>query len=191
MTETKTPFANAPETQPAKKTAPVAETTPSFASKTTVNTKPWLTWAVQLLQKSMPDSMREALIESLQQKATDEASGAKHDAVKRLRMVLLHDRTNLSPGTLDSIRSDILTVISKYIEVDQETLDLHLEQDDNRIALVANIAMLREKEPSLVNKETSTKSETSPLEQAIEDRQDELMEDLLQSDDDLTAIEAS
>ena len=190
MIDTKTPLVSAPEDTSASVTPSASGYTPIFASKTTVNTKPWLNWAVQLLQKSMPDSMREALIESLQQKATEEAAGAKHEAVKRLRMVLLHDRTNLSPGTLDSIRSDILTVISKYIEVDQETLDLHLEQEDNRIALVANIAMLREREPSLT-KETVTKSETSPLEQAIEDRQDELMEDLLQSDDDLTALEAS
>ncbi len=76
----------------------------------------------------------------------DAAASAKEDAKNRLKLVLMHDRTKLSPGLLESMRDELMQVISKYVEIDQTTLDLCLEQESNTIALVANISVVRSKE---------------------------------------------
>lgn len=68
---------------------------------------------------------------------------ARHDAKNRLRLVLMHDRTQLSPILLEQMRDDMVEVISKYVEIDKEALEVNLESESNTIALVANIPVLR------------------------------------------------
>lgn len=72
-------------------------------------------------------------------------ASAKDDAKNRLKLVLMHDRTEIPPSTLETMRDELVEVISKYVEIDQSTLDLCLQQEDNTIALVANIAVVRTK----------------------------------------------
>ena len=52
-------------------------------------------------------------------------------------------RTELSPNILENMRDELVEVISKYVEIDKEALDLNLESESNTIALVANIPVLR------------------------------------------------
>jgi len=69
---------------------------------------------------------------------------ARSDARNRLKLVLMHDRTQLSPAMLEQMRDDMVEVISKYVEIDKEALEVNLESDEsNTIALVANIPVLR------------------------------------------------
>jgi cell division topological specificity factor len=68
---------------------------------------------------------------------------ARTDAKNRLRLVLMHDRTQLSPILLAKMRDDMVEVISKYVEIDKEALEVNLESESNTIALVANIPVLR------------------------------------------------
>ncbi len=68
---------------------------------------------------------------------------ARGDAKNRLRLVLMHDRTQLSPLVLAQMRDDMVDVISKYVEIDKEALEVNLESESNTIALVANIQVLR------------------------------------------------
>lgn len=71
-------------------------------------------------------------------------NSARSDAKNRLRLVLMHDRTQLSPVLLAQMRDDMVEVISKYVEIDKEALEVNLESDEsNTIALVANIPVLR------------------------------------------------
>jgi cell division topological specificity factor len=69
-----------------------------------------------------------------------EVSG-RSSAYNRLRLVLMHDRTQLEPHTLEAMRDDLVEVISKYIEVDRSAIELNLETDPetNQVALMANI----------------------------------------------------
>ena len=69
---------------------------------------------------------------------------ARTDAKNRLKLVLMHDRTQLSPVLLAQMRDDMVEVISKYVEIDKSALEVNLESDEsNTIALVANIPVLR------------------------------------------------
>lgn len=70
-------------------------------------------------------------------------SGSRDEAKNRLKLVLMHDRTQLSPDILQSMRDEMVEVISKYVEIDNKALELTLESESNTIALVANIPVLR------------------------------------------------
>jgi len=70
---------------------------------------------------------------------SDEAN-SKDLAKERLKLVLIHDRISISPELLDNMKEELLTVVSKYVEVERHELDIDFqEQDDDALALVANI----------------------------------------------------
>ncbi|MBE0465928.1 MAG: cell division topological specificity factor MinE [Candidatus Desulforudis sp.] len=74
-----------------------------------------------------------------------ECPGSKNVAKERLRLVLVHDRADVSPQLLQLLKNDMVEVISKYIEIDEKGLDVTLERDDNQVALVANIPVKKMK----------------------------------------------
>ena len=73
-----------------------------------------------------------------------EEKKSKNVAKDRLKLVLIHDRAMLSSGMLEQMKDDIIAVISKYVEIDKESLNIDIaENPDNtrRTALVANIPL--------------------------------------------------
>ncbi len=60
-------------------------------------------------------------------------------AKERLQVVLIHDRASVSPEVMEQLKSDIITVISKYMEINRNEMEITLENDTNSVALVANI----------------------------------------------------
>ncbi|MGI6706389.1 MAG: cell division topological specificity factor MinE [Clostridia bacterium] len=79
-----------------------------------------------------------------------EESSSKDIARERLKLVLVHDRANVSPKFLEMIKGDIVKVISNYIEVDEDRMDVRLsriDMDNERYtsALVANIPIKKMK----------------------------------------------
>lgn len=76
---------------------------------------------------------------------------SKNVAKERLKLVLVHDRSDLSPKLLDMIKSDITRIISEYVEIDEEGLDIKLTRmkKDGDVspvsALVANIPIVKVK----------------------------------------------
>ncbi len=66
----------------------------------------------------------------------------------RLQLILIQDRTGVSPEILDALRDDMFTVISKYFIVQEEGVEMSLETHDDSVALVANIPVLRIKRQS-------------------------------------------
>ena len=52
-------------------------------------------------------------------------------AVDRLKLVLVSDRANCSPEIMEQIKNDILKVISKYVEIDVDGLDIKIEQTES------------------------------------------------------------
>ena len=74
---------------------------------------------------------------------------SKTVAKERLKLVLVHDRADMSPNFLDDIKEDIISAIEGHAEIDKEALDLKLtrmknEEDGKPMsALVANIPILK------------------------------------------------
>lgn len=53
---------------------------------------------------------------------------SKNIAKERLKLVLVHDRVNCSTQVLEMLKVDILKVISNYMEIDEEELDIQITQ---------------------------------------------------------------
>ena len=70
---------------------------------------------------------------------------SKNVAKERLRLVLVHDRADISPQLLESLKEDLIKVISNYMEIDEGALEVNLDTSDNTVALVANIPVVRMK----------------------------------------------
>lgn len=52
-------------------------------------------------------------------------------AKDRLKLVLVSDRANCSPEIMEQIKNDIINVISKYIEIDLDGLDIKITQTES------------------------------------------------------------
>ena len=65
----------------------------------------------------------------------------------RLQLILIQDRTGVSPEILDALRDDMFDVISKYFVVEEESVEMSLETHDDSVALIANIPVLKMKRP--------------------------------------------
>jgi len=68
-----------------------------------------------------------------------DSTGSKEVARERLRLVLIHDRSMISPEMINALKEDLIGVIQQYMDIDVESLLVNLENDDDSIALVANI----------------------------------------------------
>lgn len=70
-------------------------------------------------------------------------TSSKDVAKERLKLILIHDRQDLSPQMLEMMKNDILAVISKYVEIDDTEADVKLtkpeEMDGFPPALIASI----------------------------------------------------
>ena len=69
-------------------------------------------------------------------------------ARERLRLVLLSDHLALAPDVVESLKADLIAVISKYVDVDAANCDVTFEQQESVVAMLANIPILGMKPPS-------------------------------------------
>ena len=60
-------------------------------------------------------------------------------AKERLQVVLIHDRASISPEIMEKIKEEIITVLSKYMNINRTEMEIALENDSDSVALVANI----------------------------------------------------
>ena len=65
--------------------------------------------------------------------------GSKNIAKDRLKLVLVHDRASMSPEIMEALRKELIQVISKYVDVDKNNIEVELNDHNNQATLVANI----------------------------------------------------
>lgn len=67
-------------------------------------------------------------------------------AKERLQVVLVQDRLKIPPNIMEEMQDDIVSVISKYVDIDRDGIDITLTKVARQDCLVANIPVLRSKE---------------------------------------------
>lgn len=67
---------------------------------------------------------------------------AAQTAKERLQLVLIHDRTDLSPAVLETIKDEIIAVIAKHVEIDEDGVEINLSQGQRQNRLIADIPLL-------------------------------------------------
>ena len=63
------------------------------------------------------------------------------NAKERLQLVLIQDRTNLTPTELTALKDEILQVISRHIDIDSDAVQIAVEHDGRSQRLVADIPL--------------------------------------------------
>ena len=62
-------------------------------------------------------------------------------AKERLQLVLIHDRTDMTPAELDSLRDDLIATISRHVSIDEDNVQIDVEHDGRSQRLVADIPL--------------------------------------------------
>lgn len=63
-------------------------------------------------------------------------------AKDRLQLVLVHDRINISPVLLGTMKDELITVISRYVEIDADGVEVTFTQSRRESRLVADIPIM-------------------------------------------------
>ena len=62
-------------------------------------------------------------------------------AKERLKLVLIHDRTDLTPGELETMKDELIEVISRHVEIDPSAVRIEMEQEGREQRLIADIPL--------------------------------------------------
>lgn len=72
---------------------------------------------------------------------TGQKNRSAGQAKERLKLVLINDRTDLSPEELESMKNELLQVISHYIEIDPLTVSITMAHEGREQRLLADIPL--------------------------------------------------
>lgn len=74
-------------------------------------------------------------------------SSSSATAKERLRLVLMTDHLELAPEMIEAMKRDLVDVISRFVEVDRDRIDVSFERQDRTLAMLANIPILSVNRP--------------------------------------------
>lgn len=83
------------------------------------------------------------LLELLEQIFSRHSGSTRSQAKQRLKLILAHDRADLTPAALEAMQKEILQVVSRYVELDPEGLQFTLAAEQGTTALIANLPIRR------------------------------------------------
>ncbi|MHB8147482.1 MAG: cell division topological specificity factor MinE [Vulcanimicrobiaceae bacterium] len=74
-------------------------------------------------------------------------SDSSTTAKERLRLVLMTDHLALAPEIVEQMKRDLIDVISRYVEVDRDKVEVNFEREDRALAMLANIPIVSVNRP--------------------------------------------
>ena len=69
-------------------------------------------------------------------------------AKQRLQLVLMTDHLALAPEMIEAMKRELVEVISRYVEVDREKVEVDFERHEHALAMMANVPILGVARPS-------------------------------------------
>lgn len=120
---------------------------------------------------------------SLFKQTESEEESAKNVACNRLRVVLMQDRTNLTPELLQRMRKELVELLSKYVEMDKDALELNFDQEGDQMALMLSIPVIRAKDEKEIEEALKAEDEAKAVEEDSETDESEEGSDDEESED--------
>jgi len=77
----------------------------------------------------------DSVIDRLLRRKRKSANKAK----ERLQLILVHDRTNLTTSALETLKDEIIDVISRHIEIDPQAVRIEMSREGREQRLIADI----------------------------------------------------
>jgi cell division topological specificity factor len=68
-------------------------------------------------------------------------SRSAQTAKERMKLVLIHDRTDLSPAMLEVLKDELIEVISRHIDIDPASVNIEMAQEGREQRLIADIPL--------------------------------------------------
>jgi cell division topological specificity factor len=62
-----------------------------------------------------------------------------YKAKERMKLILLHDRTNLNEKVLEVLKDELIGVISRHVEIDEKAVRIEISQQGREQRLIADI----------------------------------------------------
>ena len=69
-------------------------------------------------------------------------SSSRQVAKERLQLVLVHDRAQISPQMLQTLKDEIIAVISQHVAIEREGVEITLAQNRRESRLQADIPLV-------------------------------------------------
>lgn len=110
---------------------------------------------------------------SLFKQTEKEEENAKDVACNRLRVVLMQDRTNLTPELLQRMRRELVELLSKYVEMDKDALELNFDQEGDQMALMLSIPVIRAKDEKEIEEALKAVDEAEESDEDLESEEDD------------------
>lgn len=117
----------------------------------------------------------------------EQGDASKSVATNRLKLVLMQDRTNLTPRILEQMRGELIDLLSRYVELDKELLELNFEHEGDQVALMLSIPVIRAKDEEEI--EATLKAEAEKLEAKAEEIKEAAESDEENSEEEVEAEE--
>ena len=77
------------------------------------------------------------------QRSKRKPASSREIAKERLQLVLVHDRTQVSPQLLQTRKDEIIAVISKHVAIDRDGVEITFTQSRRESRLQADIPLDR------------------------------------------------
>ena len=63
------------------------------------------------------------------------------NAKERLQLVLINDRTDITPAVLDALQAELIEVISRHVDIDPSMVRIDVEHEGRSQRLIADIPL--------------------------------------------------
>ncbi len=71
------------------------------------------------------------------------SKGSKDEAKQRLKVLLIHDQVDMTPAQMEQMRDEVVDVIRKYVDIDEDSVQFALNRGDAGVEIVSSVPVRR------------------------------------------------